>query len=198
MLLWVGVVCSVVGNLLNGVSFQVQRYAHVHNERNVSYLKLPLWWAGLVCMVSGETGNFIAYGVAPASLVAPIGAIAVILNAMLSHLVLREAGSCKSYAGGRLRTERNDPCHTERTYQTDEQRRFSDLQRRGVVAGACVFAGIGRGRCVYGQPVQRRLCRGPCQTACGVLYFRVLLGRRCVGRQCQSGFDCPIASRRRG
>ena len=99
MLLWVGVVCSVVGNLLNGVSFQVQRYAHVHNERNVSYLKLPLWWAGLVCMVSGETGNFIAYGVAPASLVAPIGAIAVILNAMLSHLVLREAGSCKSYAG---------------------------------------------------------------------------------------------------
>jgi len=99
MMLWVGVVCSVVGNTLNGVSFQVQRYAHVHNERNVSYLKLPLWWVGLVCMVSGEAGNFIAYGMAPASLVSPIGAIAVILNAMLSHIVLREPGSCKSYAG---------------------------------------------------------------------------------------------------
>jgi drug/metabolite transporter (DMT)-like permease len=50
-------------------------------------------------MVLGEAGNFIAYGIAPASLVAPMGAIAVISNAILSRIILKESSSYKSYAG---------------------------------------------------------------------------------------------------
>jgi drug/metabolite transporter (DMT)-like permease len=96
---WVGVLCCVVGNLLNSISFQLQRYAHVHNEQNASYLTLPLWWTGLLCMVLGETGNFVAYGIAPAALVAPMGAIAVVSNAVLSRIILKETGSYTNYAG---------------------------------------------------------------------------------------------------
>jgi drug/metabolite transporter (DMT)-like permease len=50
-------------------------------------------------MIVGEIGNFIAYGLAPASLVSPLGAIAVISNAILSRIILKEESSYKSVAG---------------------------------------------------------------------------------------------------
>lgn len=38
-----------------------------------SYLRSGTWWIGIVLMVFGEIGNFVAYGFAPASVVAPLG-----------------------------------------------------------------------------------------------------------------------------
>jgi len=39
------------------------------------YLKSKLWWLGLVLMAVGEGGNFLSYGFAPASVVAPLGTV---------------------------------------------------------------------------------------------------------------------------
>ena len=36
-----------------------------------------LWWAGVVLMAVGETGNFAAYGFAPITLIAPLGCMSV-------------------------------------------------------------------------------------------------------------------------
>eukprot|EP00961_Rhodomonas_salina_P090920 1223485-Rhodomonas_salina.1 len=47
----------------------------------------------------GEVGNFLAYGMAPASLVSPMGAIAVITNAVLSRVVLKEELSYRKLIG---------------------------------------------------------------------------------------------------
>lgn len=47
----------------------------------------------------GETGNFLAYGIAPASLVAPLGAVTVVSNALLSRIVLKERLSWSSIGG---------------------------------------------------------------------------------------------------
>jgi hypothetical protein len=44
-----------------------------------SYLHSPYWWAGLILMVTGEAGNFLAYGFAPASIVSPLGVVALIM-----------------------------------------------------------------------------------------------------------------------
>lgn len=40
-----------------------------------TYLGSKLWWAGLLLMAIGEAGNFLSYGFAPASVVAPLGTV---------------------------------------------------------------------------------------------------------------------------
>ncbi|KAK5950038.1 hypothetical protein OHC33_008999 [Knufia fluminis] len=55
-----------------------------------SYLKSPWWWLGIVLMTIGETGNFLAYGFAPASIVSPLGVVALISNCMIAPLMLKE------------------------------------------------------------------------------------------------------------
>lgn len=54
------------------------------------YLKNPIWWAGMLTMAIGEIANFAAYTFAPAILVTPLGALAVIIGAILASLILKE------------------------------------------------------------------------------------------------------------
>lgn len=55
-----------------------------------SYLLEPFWWAGMISMVVGEIANFAAYAFAPAVLVTPLGALSIIVSAVLAHIVLHE------------------------------------------------------------------------------------------------------------
>ncbi|SMQ53499.1 unnamed protein product [Zymoseptoria tritici ST99CH_3D7] len=55
-----------------------------------SYLQSPIWWVGITLMTVGETGNFLAYGFAPASVVSPLGVVALISNCLIAPLLLGE------------------------------------------------------------------------------------------------------------
>uniref|UniRef100_S4RKF7 NIPA magnesium transporter 2 n=2 Tax=Petromyzon marinus TaxID=7757 RepID=S4RKF7_PETMA len=55
-----------------------------------AYLKEWLWWAGLLSMGAGEGANFAAYAFAPATLVTPLGALSVLVSAVLSSYYLNE------------------------------------------------------------------------------------------------------------
>uniref|UniRef100_A0A671F8W8 NIPA magnesium transporter 2 n=1 Tax=Rhinolophus ferrumequinum TaxID=59479 RepID=A0A671F8W8_RHIFE len=55
-----------------------------------AYLKEWLWWAGLLSMGAGEVANFAAYAFAPATLVTPLGALSVLVSAILSSYFLSE------------------------------------------------------------------------------------------------------------
>ncbi|XP_076934271.1 putative magnesium transporter NIPA1 [Bidens hawaiensis] len=55
-----------------------------------SYLKEPWWWAGMISMIMGEVANFAAYAYAPAILVTPLGALSMIISAVLAHYFLDE------------------------------------------------------------------------------------------------------------
>ncbi|KAG6711856.1 hypothetical protein I3842_05G076200 [Carya illinoinensis] len=55
-----------------------------------TYLLEPLWWAGMVTMIVGEVANFVAYVYSPAVLVTPLGALSIIISAVLAHFMLRE------------------------------------------------------------------------------------------------------------
>ncbi|XP_048885010.1 magnesium transporter NIPA2-like [Brienomyrus brachyistius] len=55
-----------------------------------AYLKESLWWAGLLSMGVGEAANFAAYAFAPATLVTPLGALSVLVSAVLSSYFLNE------------------------------------------------------------------------------------------------------------
>ncbi|KAH3682108.1 hypothetical protein WICPIJ_006911 [Wickerhamomyces pijperi] len=54
------------------------------------YLKNPIWWAGMLTMAIGEIANFAAYTFAPAILVTPLGALSVIIGAVLAAVFLKE------------------------------------------------------------------------------------------------------------
>ncbi|CAL9048697.1 unnamed protein product [Musa banksii] len=54
------------------------------------YLLEPLWWIGMVTMIVGEIANFVAYMFAPAVLVTPLGALSIIVSAILAHFILKE------------------------------------------------------------------------------------------------------------
>ncbi|XP_046888644.1 magnesium transporter NIPA2 isoform X2 [Hypomesus transpacificus] len=55
-----------------------------------AYLKEWLWWAGLISMGAGEAANFAAYAFAPATLVTPLGALSVLVSAVLASYFLNE------------------------------------------------------------------------------------------------------------
>ncbi|KIK08385.1 hypothetical protein K443DRAFT_85157 [Laccaria amethystina LaAM-08-1] len=63
----------------------------VEEERNEGeYLKSKLWWCGFLLMNVGETGNFISYAFAPASVVAPLGTFALMANCFFAPIMLGE------------------------------------------------------------------------------------------------------------
>ncbi|KAI8847189.1 magnesium transporter NIPA-domain-containing protein [Chytridium lagenaria] len=55
-----------------------------------SYLSSPLWWTGMILMALGEVANFGAYAFVPAILVTPLGALSVVISAILSSIFLKE------------------------------------------------------------------------------------------------------------
>ena len=68
----------------------VRRNEKQDNAQGKSYLKSPYWWAGLVMITIGEAGNFLAYGFAPASIVSPLGVVALISNCIIAPFMLKE------------------------------------------------------------------------------------------------------------
>uniref|UniRef100_G1SF09 NIPA like domain containing 4 n=2 Tax=Oryctolagus cuniculus TaxID=9986 RepID=G1SF09_RABIT len=55
------------------------------------YLKDAMWWAGFLTMAAGEVANFGAYAFAPATVVTPLGALSVLISAILSSYFLGES-----------------------------------------------------------------------------------------------------------
>merc|ERR1711962_628844 len=98
--IWIGIFLSIIGDLLISVAMNVQKYAHNRLiGTDVSYVRSWIWWVGLLLMAGGEVGNFAAYGFAPASLVAPIGTSAVVANAILAFIFLKERIRARDLTG---------------------------------------------------------------------------------------------------
>ncbi|KAJ7323013.1 magnesium transporter NIPA-domain-containing protein [Mycena albidolilacea] len=57
---------------------------------NLSYLRNPVWWAGMSTLILGEVANFAAYTFAPPVLVTPLGALSVLAGAILAYFLLNE------------------------------------------------------------------------------------------------------------
>lgn len=71
-------------------SFMSDRTVRPGDLRRKSYLRSPYWWVGIVLMCVGEIGNFMAYGFAPASIVSPLGVVALISNCVIAPILLKE------------------------------------------------------------------------------------------------------------
>ncbi|KAH7937534.1 hypothetical protein HPB49_012877 [Dermacentor silvarum] len=96
---YTGLILAVSSSAFIGTSFIVKKKGLLRiNSKGQTragaggygYLKEWVWWAGLILMAVGEAANFAAYAFAPASLVTPLGALSVLVSAILSSKFLNE------------------------------------------------------------------------------------------------------------
>ncbi|GMP47668.1 hypothetical protein CsSME_00015312 [Camellia sinensis var. sinensis] len=94
----IGFILAVASSAFIGSSFIIKKKGLQRagasgpraNSGGYGYLLQPLWWIGMVTMIIGELANFIAYIYAPAVLVTPLGALSIIVSAVLAHFLLKE------------------------------------------------------------------------------------------------------------
>ncbi|XP_015200671.1 magnesium transporter NIPA2 isoform X2 [Lepisosteus oculatus] len=97
--MYIGLGLAVASSILTGSSFILKKKGLLQLARkgmlragqgSHAYLKEWIWWAGLISMGAGEAANFAAYTFAPATLVTPLGALSVLISALLSSYFLGE------------------------------------------------------------------------------------------------------------
>ncbi|XP_072001596.1 magnesium transporter NIPA4 [Engystomops pustulosus] len=95
----IGLALAVFSSILIGCSVILKKKGLLHLSQQGhtragagghGYLKDWLWWAGLLTMGGGEAANFAAYAFAPATIVTPLGALSVLISAVMSSYLLGE------------------------------------------------------------------------------------------------------------
>ncbi|XP_064404954.1 magnesium transporter NIPA2-like [Halichondria panicea] len=95
----IGLILAISSSLFIGSSFIIKKKGLLRVARSSStragsggfaYLREWLWWAGLLTMAVGEASNFAAFGFVPASLVTTLGALSVLIAAVLASVMLNE------------------------------------------------------------------------------------------------------------
>ncbi|PWN51594.1 DUF803-domain-containing protein [Violaceomyces palustris] len=95
---WIGLGLAISSSLAIGTSFIITKKGLMDAaERGTgmasdghTYLQNPIWWAGMSTMIVGEVANFAAYTFAPPILVTPLGALSVLIGAVLASFILKE------------------------------------------------------------------------------------------------------------
>ncbi|KAH8731638.1 magnesium transporter NIPA-domain-containing protein [Phaeosphaeriaceae sp. PMI808] len=94
---YIGLMLAMSSSLAIGASFVITKKGlNASMEKNgfdgdgFGYLRNPTWWFGIITMVLGEIFNFAAYAFAPAILVTPLGALSVLIGAVLGAYFLDE------------------------------------------------------------------------------------------------------------
>ncbi|KAI8065768.1 magnesium transporter NIPA-domain-containing protein [Gongronella butleri] len=94
----IGVTLAVLSGVFIGSSFVFKKKGLLDSNarsgdaagEGYGYLKSPMWWTGMILMVVGEGCNFVAYAFGPAIMITPLGAISVVISAVLSSIFLKE------------------------------------------------------------------------------------------------------------
>ncbi|TIA98513.1 hypothetical protein E3P96_03137 [Wallemia ichthyophaga] len=103
-----GVVAAIAGNVVIALGLNIQKLSHLQisnleeNDDTLQYLRNGTFWVGLAMSSLGECCNFIAYGLSPAPLVAPLGSCALVANGIFSPILLQESFGLQEIAGSML------------------------------------------------------------------------------------------------
>lgn len=94
----IGIVLAASSGLFIGSSFVLKKYGLLKANEKYSevagegygYLKNFWWWSGMIIMIFGEILNFVALSFTDAILVTPLGALSVVICAIMSAIFLKE------------------------------------------------------------------------------------------------------------
>ena len=88
ILIMVGASAAVnLGTVLQKLSHM--RLASGKTKAKKAY-KYPLWWVGFATFVGGNICAFFSYSFGPEAVLAPVGGIGLVINAILSRYLLKE------------------------------------------------------------------------------------------------------------
>ncbi|KAI6021686.1 magnesium transporter NIPA-domain-containing protein [Pisolithus microcarpus] len=90
---YIGLVLAISGSFAIGTSFIITKKGltdagsqnSAYSSEDYGYLRNPTWWAGITTLA-----NFAAYTFAPPILVTPLGALSVLIGAVLASFLLNE------------------------------------------------------------------------------------------------------------
>lgn len=91
----IGVAVSVLGSITLNVGINIQKYAfkgleNIPEDQHVPLYKMPLWLLGFAIWIIGNLANFVALSFAAQSLIAPLGAVSLLSNAVAAPLINKE------------------------------------------------------------------------------------------------------------
>ncbi|CAG8480982.1 2612_t:CDS:2, partial [Dentiscutata erythropus] len=102
----VGIVLALSSGVFIGTSFVFKKKGLLEAQKagaiagqGHAYLSNGLWWLGMILMIIGEICNFVAYAFTQAILVTPLGALSVVISAVLSSIFLKEKLSFEGKVG---------------------------------------------------------------------------------------------------
>nr|GAT54510.1 predicted protein [Mycena chlorophos] len=96
---YVGVMLSVAASVAIGTSSVITKMGLTATAAGAqgksatdgfAYLQNPIWWGGTLTLAVGEAANFAAYTFAPPVMITPLGALSVIIGAILASFILNE------------------------------------------------------------------------------------------------------------
>ncbi|XP_066247648.1 magnesium transporter NIPA2 [Euwallacea similis] len=105
---YIGLLLAISSSIFIGSSFIIKKLSLKRLNKvggiragagGFGYLKDWMWWVGFLTMGVGELANFGAYAFAPASLVTPLGALSVLVSAVLASKFLNEILSFNAKMG---------------------------------------------------------------------------------------------------
>ena len=95
----IGVSLTLTARIITNFGLQLQKHAHskiLISGVSRKYIFDPLWILGLILQISGGFSDFFALSFAPQSVIAPLGAVSLIINLCLTPIVQHETVSFKT------------------------------------------------------------------------------------------------------
>jgi len=145
----IGLILAIASGLFIGSSFVIKKHGLLQANKKYNqeagegygYLKNAWWWLGMTLMIVGEICNLVAYAFTDAILVTPMGALSVVVCAILSTIFLKERLSFVGKVGcfnciiGSVVIAVNAP-------QQSSVARIEDMKRWVITPGFLSYAGV--------------------------------------------------------
>jgi uncharacterized membrane protein len=145
----IGLVLAISSGVFIGSSFVIKKHGLLQANKKYNqeagegyaYLKNAWWWLGMILMILGEVCNLVAYAFTDAILVTPMGALSVVICAILSTIFLKERLSFVGKVGcfnciiGSVVIAVNAP-------EQSAVAKIEDMQRWVIAPGFLSYAGV--------------------------------------------------------
>jgi drug/metabolite transporter (DMT)-like permease len=96
---WSPLLIAILASMTQAFGISLQRKSHLSNQ-DKSQLRQPLWITGfLIYTISNVIGSTCTIGYLPIVILAPVGAIGLVFNAIFAKVVLNEPFTSRTILG---------------------------------------------------------------------------------------------------
>jgi magnesium transporter len=99
-----GVALSAIATISGNAGLQLQKLGFMQEAKKPAkerrhFTRMWKWWSGFILVVVGSMMDFTSYGMAPQSIVTPVGSLTLVVNIFLAYWWLGESIFARDYVG---------------------------------------------------------------------------------------------------